>query len=75
MWTEGSCFNNDNPGSMVPLVSFSTHPVTQAPWRYLSDAVLTGAHPFTIVHGKVTRILSTAHQVIWHQLPWNDLQA
>jgi hypothetical protein len=57
---------DDNPGSMAPLVSFSTHPVTQAPWRYLSDAVLTGAHPYTIAHGKVTRINSTTHQVIWH---------
>jgi hypothetical protein len=51
---------DENPGSMAPFVSFGMHPVTQASWRYLSDAVLTGAYPFTIAHGKVlTRINST----------------
>jgi hypothetical protein len=51
---------DENPGSMAPLVRFGMHPVTQAPWHYLSHAVLTGAHPFTIAHGKVlTRINST----------------
>jgi hypothetical protein len=51
---------DENPGSMAPLVRFGMHPVTQAPWHYLSHAVLTGAYPFTIAHGKVlTRINST----------------
>ena len=51
---------DENPGSMAPLVRLGMHPVTQAPWHYLSNAVLTGDYPFTIAHGKVpTRINST----------------